>query len=146
MRDNFGRFQKHATINLTKKLQKIADQTQINVQETIAEELEKKYKDNVLASYSPRGDGSYIHTNTFLDSIHVVIEEDRGIGRSRVKVVLDEDKKYPQTYVYDKSSKKWVECEPRTVGQVYEYLTKGTMGGGVYGYKEQRVSRFKNCA
>ena len=126
VKDNFGRFQRYATINLTKALQNIADTTQTNLRDDIAKKLEEVYKKNVEASYTPRNNGSYIHTDTFVDSIHTVIEEDKGIGRDRIKIVLDND-------VYDQPSE-------RTVAQVYDFLTEGTAGGsrkgglGIYGY------------
>jgi hypothetical protein len=118
VRDNFGRFQKQATINLTRRLQEIANNSRKNLREDIAKELLKKYKENVLASYGSRGgETEYEHTDTFIEHIHVVIETDPGIGQDRVRIKLDEDVRYEQT-------------SQRTVGQVYKFLTEGTKGGG----------------
>ena len=103
----------------------------------VAENLHKlleTYKANVLASYHPRSTGSYKHPdNTFINSIKVAIEDEPGIGRNRVKIVLDNEA-YPTTMVYDKSSET---LEPRTVTvkDVYEFLTEGTRGGGYYYFR-----------
>ena len=108
VRDNFGRFQKQATINLTKKLQKTANDVRLNIQEAIAKELLEKYKTNVLASYTS---DDYVHTDTFIENIGVEIEE-KNLSESKVKIILN-DEVYPNK---------------RTVSQVHEYLTKGTTG------------------
>ena len=113
-RDNFNRFQKNATINITKKLQKIAETTQNKLQEDVAEKLLETYKTNVELSYAPRGDGSYEHTGIFLDSIHVDIEKEK------VKIVIDN--------VY------YNQLSHRSTTEVHEFLTEGTDGGGVYDY------------
>ena len=106
VRDNFGRFQKQATINLTKRLQKTAAEVRKNIQETIATELKKIYIANIEASYTS---SDYIHTNTLVENIGVEIEEPN-LSESKVKIVLM-DGMYPNG---------------RTVSQVHEYLTKGT--------------------
>lgn len=133
VKDNFNRFQKQATINIKKQLKKDAEELQVDVEQVIAEELLKKYKENVRASYSPRSSGSYTHTGTFLENIGVVIENDPGIGRDRVKIVL-KDKAYPPTLVYDKNTKTYKE-RVVTTKDVYEFLTEGTEGGGYYSFK-----------
>lgn len=131
VRDNFGRTQRYATVNLTKYLQKKTEEIQVNVREVIAKELERTYKDNVSASYSPRGKGSYKHVgDIFLRSIHTEIEHEPGIGRDRVKIVFDEDKAYPATYTTDEEGR--LIPQQKTVRDVYEYLTEGTAGGGYY--------------
>lgn len=110
IRDNFGRFQKQATINLTKKLQETAKKKQIAIQHIIAEQLYETYTKNVLESYTPRGDGSYVHTDLFLDSIYVEIEDDK------VQIKIENN-------TYDQLS-------GRTTEQVHKFLTEGTDGGG----------------
>lgn len=113
MRDNFGRFQKYATVNIKKQLEKIAKETEVNVSEVVAKKLKEVYKANVEASYGPRSNTSmeYEHTGIFLESIDVVIED------RAVKVKIRDDKQYPNG---------------KLPSQVYVYLTKGTTGGGNY--------------
>ena len=113
-KDNFGRFQKYATINLTKKMQQIAEITQNNLQEDIADKLLEVYTHNVELSYTPTGDGSYVHTGTFLENITTEIEKDK------VKIVI--------------LNKKYEQPKERTTTQVYKFLTEGTKGGGDYAY------------
>lgn len=106
LRDNFGRFQKYATVNLTKHLQKIADTTNKNLREDVAKKLEQTFKNNLEQSYRASGnssDFSYTHTGKLLESIHSIVEEDK------VRIVMDE-LSYPNG---------------RTTSQVYEYLTYG---------------------
>ena len=130
IRDNFGRYQKYLTLNITKRLEAIAEETSTDVSKRIAEELEECYKANVKASYAPRSVGAaldiaensesepYTHTDQFEKSIHAVIEKDKGIGRNRVRIEIDE-LKYPDGR--------------KTTVDVHEYLTEGTKGGGKRG-------------
>lgn len=126
IRTNAGQFQKYASIKIVEALKQLSEDTKTNVQLVVADELEKKYKENVLGSYAPRtvegrqvieynkstGQGghkkklTYRHTGIFLDSIYTAIEGDM----VRVKI---KDEQYP---------------EGATTSQVYEWLTKGTMG------------------
>ena len=110
VRDNFGRFQRQATINLTKRLQKTATKVRKNIQEAIAQELKEKYIANIEASYTS---SDYEHTYTLVESVGVEIEE-KNLSESRVKIVLTDD-------IYPNG---------RTVSQVHEYLTKGTTSEG----------------
>lgn len=131
-RSNFGQFQRYATANITKRLRKAAENAQANIEQEIAEELEKTYKENVEKSYSPRHSGSYEHTGLFLESIHAVVEKDPGIGRDRVKIVFDEDVEYPPTYIQGEDGQ--LHERTVTVRDVYQFLTEGTKGGGYYVY------------
>lgn len=132
IRDNFGRYQKYLTLNITKRLETIAEETSTDISEKIAEKLEKCYKDNVEQSYGPRSIGTalnapenpdskpYEHTGKFLESIHAVIEKDKGIGRNRVRIEIDE-----LTYPDGR----------KTTVDIHEYLTEGTKGDGkITGY------------
>ena len=61
LRNNVGQFQKYATIVITKNLEQVAEETEVNVRQVIADELKKTYKDNLIASYGPRSEeGRYI--------------------------------------------------------------------------------------
>ena len=135
VRDNFGRFQKQATININKKLRKLADSVKENVEEDVANTLLETYKNNVLVSYLQYGNrggkGEYEHTGTFIDAIDVKTEKDAGIGRDRIKIYLK-----PKVYEDDGHR-----GEDITVGQVYEWLTEGTEGGGSYWFQKEDGTR-----
>ena len=135
VRSNFGQFQKYATVNIKKKLQKDADEIGVNVREIVAEKLKEVYIDNVLKSYGPRSPHPkkpYEHTgNTFVENIRVEIEDEPGIGRNRVKIVLNNE-----TYENDGHRDKDV-----TVRDVYQWLTEGTNGSGEYWFKNENGKR-----
>lgn len=144
LRDNIGRFQKTATIHITKQLEQIADNLEKDATEIVKDKLLETYKNNVLASYSPRSEAgieakeyneyqksreakegykrrlhrkklTYYHTNTFIEAIKVEVQD------KTVKIVIDENKTYD-------------DGTPAT--EVYEYLTKGTNGSeGTYAYQ-----------
>lgn len=139
---NSSRWQKYATVMITKQLEQIADEVEKDATEIVKDKLLETYKTNVLASYSPRSEAgieaerynkyqksreqklgkrlhkkklTYRHTNTFIDAIGVEVQD------KIVKVVIDKDKTYE---------------DGTPVTEVYEYLTKGTDGGeGTYAYK-----------
>ena len=50
LRDNIGRFQKTATIHITKQLEQIADNLEKDATEIVKDKLLETYKNNVLAS------------------------------------------------------------------------------------------------
>ena len=56
-RDNFGRWQKIVTVNLTKKLIKEAEAMRVNLEQVVADKLLEIHKQNVVASYYPRARG-----------------------------------------------------------------------------------------
>ena len=144
LRDNIGRFQKTATIHITKQLEQIADNLEKDATEIVKDKLLETYKNNVLASYSPRSEAgleakeyndyqkkkkkklgtrlhkkklTYRHTNTFIEAIKVEVQD------KTVKIVIDENKTYE-------------DGTPAT--EVYEYLTKGTNGGeNTYAYQTE---------
>lgn len=110
VKDNFGRFQKYATINLTKHLQEVAEQTGGILREDIAKKLLETYRDNIVASYitSRSTMHPYEHTGKLLESLSVKIED------TKVRIHIDGRKRYKE----GSKSKK--------VTQIYEYLTEGT--------------------
>ena len=142
LRDNIGRFQKTATIHITKQLEQIADNLEKDATEIVKDKLLETYKNNVLASYSPRSEAgleakeyndyqksreqklgtrlhkkklTYRHTNTFIEAVKVEVKD------KYVKIVIDETKTYE---------------DGTPVTDVYEYLTKGTNGSdGTYAYQ-----------
>lgn len=141
---NSSRWQKYATVLVTKQLEQIADSLEKDATEIIKDKLLETYKQNVLASYSPRSEAgfevqaynkaqksreakegykrrlhrktlTYRHTGTFLDSIKTEVKD------KTVKIVIDGTKTYD---------------DGTPVTEVYEYLTKGTNGGDkTYAYQ-----------
>lgn len=141
LRDNVGRFQKYATVHITKELKDIADEYKVNITTVVRDKLEETYKANVLASYAPRSmaGGEVASYNKRKKAEEKEAEEEHKVKtRLRrkkltyrhtgtfldsidvvvegddVKVII-RDKKYPN--------------EKSTV-DVYDYLTKGTEGDG----------------
>ena len=125
---NFGSYQKHVAVKITKDLQKdlqaAAEKTGVNVRLVIRDKLDRTYKDYLKASYgprSPRGEkvydthlrkkSTYEKTGTLDEAIDTVIDGDY------VRVVVDEDKTYK---------------DPRktSVAKVIKWLDEGTKGGG----------------
>ena len=119
--NNKGQITKDFSILVTKKLQTVAEEVNIRIKPLIRDELQYKYKTNVLATYAPTSEtgqavkdynkahkhqksASYHHTGKFLDSIHAVIDE------NTVKIIIEEN-------IYDDGA---------TTLQVYEWLRYGT--------------------
>ena len=117
-RDNFGRFQKQATINFTKMLQKCGDKAR----KAVADKLLETYKDQVQKSYGPRnpnGVSKYTHENIFYDNIGIETDKEK------TKIVFkNPNATYPNG---------------RSLDRVHEYLTEGTNGGNDTDYY-----KFKN--
>lgn len=142
---NSSRWQKYATVLVTKQLEQIADNLEKDATEIVKDKLLETYKQNVLASYSPRSEAgfeaqdynkkqksreakegykrrlhrktlTYRHTGKFLEAIKAEVKD------KTVKIVIDGDKTYD---------------DGTPVTEVYEYLTKGTNGGDkTYAYQD----------
>ncbi|MDE6946558.1 MAG: hypothetical protein K2P14_05175 [Anaeroplasmataceae bacterium] len=145
LRDNFGRWQKYATLHITKHLQAVAEETGVNIRQVVADKLDDTYKKNVQASYTPSSEAgkdvlaynkdkynthkkklTYHHTGIFVNqAIKTVIEG------NVVKVKIDEKVTYE-------------DGTPAT--KVYEYLTEGTSATEAnYAYTQDgKVSGGKN--
>lgn len=128
-RINAGQFQKYATVAITKELEAIAEDTGVNIKKVIADQLDETYKVNLVASYGPRSKAgrhtqethkrktsTYTHTHTMEEAIKTIIDGDT------VKVVINEATTYE-------------DGTPAT--QVYDWLTKGTNGGGYYMFENE---------
>ena len=154
LRDNFGRWQKTAVVHITKRLEKIANDMEVDILEDVAEKLESTYKDNVLASYTPRSAEGY--QNMLYNARKRAEEaEDRAIGienprRSRKKVTYHHTGKFLESIkvvVEDRAAKVKIEelvyddgkadGKSATTLKVYDWLTKGTNTkiGHNYAYK-----------
>lgn len=130
---NSSRWQKQATVLITKQLEQIANDVEKDATEIIKDKLLENYKENVLASYTPRSEAglevqeynkyqksreqklgtrlhkkklTYRHTGIFLDSIYTEV-------KNKTVMVKIRDTQYP---------------DGATTTQVYEWLTKGTEG------------------
>ena len=130
---NSSRWQKQATVLITKQLEQIANDVEKDATEIIKDKLLENYKENVLASYTPRSEAglevqeynkyqksreqklgtrlhkkklTYRHTGIFLDSIYAEV-------KNKTVMIKIKDTQYP---------------DGATTTQVYEWLTKGTKG------------------
>ena len=142
---NSSRWQKYATVLITKQLEQIADEVEKDATEIVKDKLLETYKENVLASYSPRSEAgieaqeynksqkskearegykrrlhrkkiTYKHTDTFIEAIKVEVKD------KTVKIVIDKDRTYK---------------DGTPVEKVYDYLVKGTDGGDrTYAYQQ----------
>lgn len=79
VRDNVGRFRKYAAIYIKKELANVAKEYERDITKIVSEKLENTYKDNLIASYSPRSEAkhpiTYEDTHTLEDAIHSVVED-----------------------------------------------------------------------
>lgn len=123
---NSSRWQKYATMMITKELEAIAEDTGVNVRLVLADKLKETYINNLKASYGPRSPrgakaqethkkktSTYTNTHTLDEkAISTIIDGDY------VKVVVDE------TVTYDNNDRN----VPAT--KVIKWLREGTKGGG----------------
>lgn len=110
-------------LQITKQLNQIAKNVEVNLAKVVEEKLLETYKTNVLSSYSPRSEeASYVHTGTFLSSIYTEVEDTS--PTEKTITVMIADKNYPDAVT------------PRSTVQVHTFLTEGTRGGGDYPYKD----------
>ena len=150
VRDNFGQFQKYATVHLTKRLKEIAQATEVNVSKIVADKLEKTYKDNVLLSYGPRSQAGR-EVMAYNKKRKSLEDEDRESGiksprRGRKKQTYKHSGTFLDSIrveIEDKVVKvKISDDKPYDDGKfpsdIYVYLTEGTRGGGFYSYHDKR--------
>ena len=161
LRDNFQRFAKNATINLTKGLQEEAERLQKDISKDIEKKLLETYKDNVIKSYTPRSEVGF-KVAEYNAKRKQLEQEDRkkGIMNSRrgrkkltyrhtntflnsidtsndgktVKIII-RDVKYDDPTGINRSA-------PKSTVEVHDYLTKGTKGGGIYPYKKDGKTQY----
>lgn len=150
IRNNAGRFQKYASVYLTKRLREIAEKTEHNVSEEVAKKLEETYKTNVELSYGPRSERGR-EVEAYNKSRKALEDEDRKLGiksprRGRKR------KTYIHTGTFLGSIYTVIENHTvkikfrnrsypnggKSVKEVYTYLTEGTKGGGMYPYHDKR--------
>lgn len=164
-RDNFGRWQKIVTVNLTKKLIKEAEAMRVNLEQVVADKLLEIHKQNVVASYYPRARGE--QEKAEFNKKQKIKEaeqnkgkygEDRkrlsrktlsyqhtGILENAIDVKIEKKNKCesrvsvvikPDPYPEDHPRKK-----PVTAVDVYNWLREGTNGGGHYWFTNENGDR-----
>lgn len=155
-RDNFGRWQKIVTVNITKKLMQEAEDMRIDLEQVVADKLKETHKANVVASYYPRArgeqekveynkakkaeeaeknKGKYGEDRKRL-SRKTLSYEHTGILEGAIDTKIEKKSRYeskvsiivkPDPYPNDGHRDKTI-----TAAQVYEWLREGTNGGGEY--------------
>lgn len=149
VKDTANRFQRYAAAYITKHLQQVANEHEIDVAKVVSDKLKETYIANVKASYAPRSPGemkkaSYNRrkereeledrkqgitsrrsrkTLSYHHTDTFVDSIDTVIEGQTVKVIIK-----PNKYE-DPTGKNRFE---RTAVDVYKYLTNGTTGGGMY--------------
>lgn len=164
-RDNFGRWQKTVTVNITKKLAKEAEEMQINLEQIAADKLKETHKANVVASYYPRARGEQAKVEYNKAKKAEEAEKNKGkYGEDRKRLsrktlsyrhtgTLEEaiDTKIEKKGKYESKVSIIVKPIPYpddghrdktiTATQVYEWLREGTRGGGHYWFYNEEAER-----
>ena len=135
---NSSRWQKQATVLITKQLEQIANDVEKDATKIIEDKLLETYKENVLASYSPRSEAGQ-EVQAYNESRKQLEQEDRALGiksrRSRKKLTYRHTNTFVNS-IYTEVKNKTVMIKIRdeqypngaSTTQVYEWLTKGTKG------------------
>lgn len=153
MKDNWNRYQKYATVNITKKLTQMAKKVEVDIKQKVDDQLLQTYKEQVILSYQPRSEAGQAVAayNAQKKQEEKDDYEQYGIKsrRSRKKLTY----KHTNTLVdsvytvqTDHSVKVMIrdtEYENsisgrKSTAEVYKYLTEGTTGGGYYPYKNDK--------
>ena len=151
IRDNFGRFQKRATINITKQLEKIAKETEIDIKQQVSNKLLKTYKTNVELSYMPRSVGAAADI-LYNENAKKAEWEDRKRGinarhkRKRIPYIhtgkfLESLEVVIEDHRVRITQKDLQYDNGKSTLDVYEYLTDGTPGGGYYKFTNHSKQR-----
>lgn len=135
---NSSRWQKQATVLITKQLEQIAEEVEKDATKIIEDKLLETYKENVLASYSPRSEAGQ-EVQAYNESRKQLEQEDRALGiksrRGRKKLTYHHTNIFVNS-IYTEVRNKTVMIKIRdeqypdgaSTTQVYEWLTKGTKG------------------
>lgn len=159
-KDNFNKFQKDFTIRVTKRLEKLGQQLEVDVSDKVATKLEQCYKDNVKQSYGPRSVGA-AQDILFNEKAKKAEQEDRKQGlnirhkRRRIpyihtgtfeeSIYVAKDGRKLSVMIrdvpYEDSDRSYDESTRSTV-DVYEWLTHGTDGSDKpYWFKSRSGNR-----
>ena len=135
---NSSRWQKQATVLITKQLEQIAEEVEKDATKIIEDKLLETYKENVLASYSPRSKAGQ-EVQAYNESRKQLEQKDRELGiksrRGRKKLTYKHTNIFVDS-IYTEVKNKTVMIKIRdelypdgaSTTQVYEWLTKGTEG------------------
>lgn len=135
---NSSRWQKQATVLITKQLEQIAEEVEKDATKIIEDKLLETYKENVLASYSPRSEAGQ-EVQAYNESRKQLEQEDRALGiksrRGRKRLTYRHTNIFVNS-IYTEVRNKTVMIKIRdeqypdgaSTTQVYEWLTKGTNG------------------
>lgn len=135
---NSSRWQKQATVLITKQLEQIANDVEKDATKIIEDKLLETYKENVLASYSPRSEAGQ-EVQAYNESRKQLEQKDRELGiksrRGRKKLTYKHTNIFINS-IYTEVKNKMVMIKIRdeqypdgaSTTQVYEWLTKGTEG------------------
>lgn len=135
---NSSRWQKQATVLITKQLKQIAEEVEKDATKIIEDKLLETYKENVLASYSPRSEAGQ-EVQAYNESRKQLEQKDRELGiksrRGRKKLTYKHTNIFINS-IYTEVKNKMVMIKIRdeqypdgaSTTQVYEWLTKGTEG------------------
>ena len=135
---NSSRWQKQATVLITKQLEQIAEEVEKDATKIIEDKLLETYKENVLASYSPRSEAGQ-EVQAYNESRKQLEHKDRELGiksrRGRKKLTYKHTNIFINS-IYTEVKNKMVMIKIRdeqypdgaSTTQVYEWLTKGTEG------------------
>lgn len=135
---NSSRWQKQATVLITKQLEQIAEEVEKDATKIIEDKLLETYKENVLASYSPRSEAGQ-EVQAYNESRKQLEQKDRELGiksrRGRKKLTYKHTNIFINS-IYTEVKNKMVMIKIRdeqypdgaSTTQVYEWLTKGTEG------------------
>lgn len=135
---NSSRWQKQATVLITKHLEQIAEEVEKDATKIIEDKLLETYKENVLASYSPRSEAGQ-EVQAYNESRKQLEQEDRALGiksrRGRKRLTYRHTNIFVNS-IYTEVKNKMVMIKIRdeqypdgaSTTQVYEWLTKGTEG------------------
>lgn len=165
-KDNFGRWQHRATINIKKAMMKKAEELLRDVEQDVADKLLEVHTANVVASYIPRSEGELAKVEYNKKKKAEEREKNKGkygADRKRLSrktlaykhqhiledalyVDIDKKSRYESRAVIKVHPYEYPEDHPRkdgpiTASQVYEWLAEGTRGGGHYWFTNENGDR-----
>lgn len=163
-KDNFGRYQQYATINITKAMAKYAEECNVDIAKAVAEQLEKVHKANVEASYYPRAKAEQAKAeyNKSQKQAEKEYNENRkdkkrfrrqtlsykhtGTLLDAIHADVEKKSRYELKAVIKIKPEMYLDDGHRTDGpvtavQVYEWLREGTNGGGTYWFTNEKGER-----
>lgn len=135
---NSSRWQKQATVLITKQLEQIAEKVEKDATKIVEDKLLETYKENVLASYSPRSEAGQ-EVQAYNESRKQLEQKDRELGiksrRGRKKLTYKHTNIFVNS-IYTEIKNKTIKIKIKdeiypdgaSTTQVYEWLTKGTKG------------------